>query len=155
MTINFKIKEVSNDSIELKEFAEMVVNEWSDNILEEILSLPIQKTYVAIDKQGIVRGGSVICITPKNAYCLAYHLVQDVFRSHGLGSALLKKCKEFVTTEHPSTELQLLTEKWNERAHRFYEIHGFTFRRDISNYYTEGEDGCACLYVFNSNSLSR
>ena len=141
------IKVVSSDSAEVKAFAEMVVKEWPDNILEEVLTLPMHKVFVAVGEDGSIQGGAMICITPKNAYCLAYLLVGESFRYKGIGTSLLEKSKEFSTTENPEMELQLLVERWNDVRRKYYERHGFTFIREIPNYYKEGEDGCACLYA--------
>lgn len=141
-----KINAVSKDSRKVEEFANLIVKEWPDNDLKEILELPLHKIFIAEDN-GSITGGAIICITPKNAYCIAYLLVKEDSRNIGIGSELLEMCKKFASEEDCTRKLELLTEKGNTRRRKFFENHGFSFTREIPNYYEQDEDSTACLYT--------
>jgi len=150
MENNFKIISISCFSKEYIELVNLISQKWGESVDEiNSISPAIVNIFVVTDNDNDnkVVGGTILCVTPKDALCLAYILVNENYFGKGIGTCLMKECIDFACKEHPDKELQLLAEKWNDKTRKFYEKSGFVFRKEIPDYYPD-HDRIACLYVY-------
>lgn len=94
---------------------------------------------VAEDKKGIIGVLVAVISAPKEARILLMAVLPE-YRGRGIGAQLLK---EFISRCFVSgiRAVNLEVRASNERAIRFYNVHGFDFITLLPSYYEDGEAG--------------